>query len=286
MYAKDEYEIVMYPKLHHIKVNTVDIIYRNLHVHREFELCLVLNGFANISVRNRFFFVQEGSVFFFNSNEPHEINASEHSGVRIIYIQVANTFCQEYLNLFRNLELLENDLSSSISEEQNCELIQLIKQVVSDYNDSGSLSLLHCMSNIYQLFCWLLQHIPHHQLDETESRARGKKAARLRRITEYIDAHYSGRITLAELAKSEGITLTYLSHFIRNNLNMTFQDYVNNVRFEKALKLIANSNMRMVDVCIESGFSDVKYLNRMFEKRFGCTPKAYRDSLDSRQRAQ
>ena len=62
---------------------------------------------------------------------------------------------------------------------------------------------------------------------------------------------------------------------------MTFLDYLNNVRFEKALMLITDSNMRMVDICMESGFSDVKYLNRMFEKRFGCTPKAYRESLVS-----
>ena len=279
MYVQDEYEVVRYPKLHHVKIDQVDIIYRNLHVHREFELCLVHSGSATISVNNRSFSVHSGSTFFFNSNEPHEISASEYSSVKIIYIQIANNFCLDYLNLFRNLEVLENDLSSYLTSEQNSEIAQLIRQVVADYNAADDLNLRHCMSNIYLLFCRLLAYVPYHQLDEAESRARKKKAARLRRITEYIDSHYSSRITLSDLAQSEGITLTYLSHFIHDNLKMTFQDYVNNVRFEKALKLIANSNMRLVDVCMESGFSDIKYLNRMFEKRFGCAPKTYRDSL-------
>ena len=279
MYVQDEYEVVRYPKLHHVKIDQVDIIYRNLHVHREFELCLVLSGSATISVNNQSFSVEKGSTFFINSNEPHEISASEYNCVKIVYIQIANNFCQDYLNLFRNLELLKNDLTRTLTAEQNTEITQLIHQVVADYYDADELNLLHCMSNIYLLFSRLLDYVPYHQLDEAESRARKKKAARVRRITEYIDSHYNSRITLSDLAKSEGVTLTYLSHFIHDNLRMTFQDYLNNVRFEKALKLIANSNMRMVDVCMESGFSDIKYLNRMFEKRFGCTPKAYRDSL-------
>ena len=32
MYVQDEYEVVKYPKLHHVKIDQVDIIYHNLHV--------------------------------------------------------------------------------------------------------------------------------------------------------------------------------------------------------------------------------------------------------------
>lgn len=286
MHVPDEYELVMYPRLHHVRINQVDIINRNLHVHREFELCLVRSGSATIKVNNRSFPVQPGCVFFFNSNEPHEINAGDYGSVRLLYIQLANNFCQDYLPQFRNLEVLENDLSSCITPEQNAELGQLICAVAADYSSPDALFRLHCMSKLFLLFSRMLEYVPYHQLNETEARARKKKAARLRRITEYIDAHYTSHISLSELARSEGVTLTYLSHFIHDNLKMSFQEYVNNVRFEKALKLIADPNMRMVDVCMESGFSDVKYLNRMFEKRFGCTSRAYRDALlrqDSKQ---
>lgn len=279
MNPRDEYEVIVYPRLHHIKIDHVDIIYRNLHVHRELELCLVRDGAATIRVNNRSFSVQKDSTFFFNSNEPHEITARENGGVKITYIQIANNFCQDYLNLFRNLELLENDLTSCITPAQNAAITRLMLQVVNDYDDNGALGRLHCMSNIFLLISSLLQFVPYHQMEETESQARKKKAARLRRITEYIDSHYSNRISLAELARSEGISLTYLSHFIHDNLNMTFQDYVNNVRFEKALKLIGDTGMRLVDISMESGFSDVKYLNRMFEKRLGCTPREYRNML-------
>ena len=279
MCVQGEYELIAYPRLHHVKVDTVDIFSRNLHLHRELELCHVLDGTAEVQLSGGGFPAPRGASFFFNSNQPHAIRAQGASGVRIACIQVANNFCQDYLNLFRGLELQACDLRGCLSAAQEIELAQAILRVVADDQSRDPLAQLRCLGDVCLLFSMLLNWVPYRLLDESEARARGKKAARLRRITEYIDAHSTGKISLAELARSEGVTLSYLSHFIRDNLNMSFQDYVNNLRFQRALKLIADPGMRLVDVCIESGFSDVKYLNRMFERRCGCTPGEYRNSL-------
>lgn len=61
----------------------------------------------------------------------------------------------------------------------------------------------------------------------------------------------------------------YLSHFIHDNPIMTFQEYVSSMRFERALKLICNTGMYPTDISMVSGFSYVKYLSKMLEKRFG-----------------
>ena len=53
----------------------------------------------------------------------------------------------------------------------------------------------------------------------------------------------------------ENVTKTYLSHFIHDNLNMTFQEYVSSVRFERALKLIRSTSMCLTDISVGSGFS-------------------------------
>ena len=59
---------------------------------------------------------------------------------------------------------------------------------------------------------------------------------------------------------------------------MTFQQYLNNLRFEKARKLIETTDMCLSDVSLASGFSDPKYMKRMFAERFGCTPGAHRQN--------
>lgn len=267
---KEEYEVVAYPKMNHVRASIVQIVNRNTHVHRALELGLALEGDGIVRVHDNSFSVHKGSLFFFNANEPHEIIASSQDGIRIAYLQVANSFCSEYLSCFRNLELLKNDLSTYLSHEHLYELTALMVQSMQAYlaEDSDTYGL-RCICSICQLYSKLLAYIPYTQMTEAAYLARNKKMARLSRITEYIDTNYSEKITLEELASRENVTKTYLSHFIHDNLNMTFQEYVSSVRFERALKLIRNTSMCMTDISVVSGFSDVKYLSKMLEKHFG-----------------
>ena len=267
---KEEYEVVVYPKLNHVRASIVQIVNRNTHVHRALELGLTLEGDGLVRVNDNSFSVRKGSLFFFNANEPHEIIASSGDGIKIAYLQVANSFCSEYFSCFRNLELLKNDLTTYLSRAQLHELTVLMVKSLQDYlaDDSDTYGL-HCICSICQLYSKLLAYVPYRQMTETAYLARNKKMARLSRITEYIDTNYSEKITLEELAQRENVTKTYLSHFIRDNLNMTFQEYVSTVRFERALKLIRNTSMCLTDVSVVSGFSDVKYLSKMLEKHFG-----------------
>lgn len=267
---KEEYEVVAYPKLTHVRAGVVQIVNRNTHVHRALEMGLALEGDGLVRVNENSFSIHPGSLFLFNSNEPHEIIASGTEGVKVAYLQVANSFCSDYVSCFRNLELLKNDLSVYLPPKERKEIIGLMVQSLLDYfAEPGDMYGLRCVCSIGQLYSKLLSYVPYRQMTEAAYLARNKKMARLSRITEYIDTYYSEKITLEELAKSENVTKTYLSHFIHDNLNMTFQEYVSSMRFEKALKLIRNTTMCLTDISVVSGFSDVKYLSRMLEKHFG-----------------
>ena len=259
-----------YPKLNHVRANIVQIVNRNTHVHRALEIALVLEGEAQVHIGSAVFHAKQGSLFFFNANEPHEIIASTQEGIRIAYMQVASSFCSEYISGFRNLELLESDLSGCLKPWQLLELTGLMVKALQDYfADSDDLYALRCICSICQLYNKLLEYVPYRYMSESDYLSRNKKMARLSRITEYIDRNYAEKITLEQLASREDVTVTYLSHFIHENLHMTFQEYVSSVRFERALKLLRNTTMCLTDVSVVSGFSDVKYLTRMLEKHFG-----------------
>ena len=267
---KEEYEVLAYPKLQHINGNIVHIINRNAHVHRALEIGLVLDGEGIVRLDERDFTIQKGSLFFFNSNEPHQILALSQTGLKVAYLQTASSFCNEYLSCFRNLEIKENDLTGILSAQQRKELTGLMVQAMTDYMaEDSDLYGLHCICSICQLYSRLLSVVPYQQMTEAAYLARNKKMARLSRITEFIDQNYSEKITLTQLAERENVTTTYLSHFIHDNLHMTFQEYVSSVRFERALKLLRDTTMCMTDVSVVSGFSDVKYLSRMLETYFG-----------------
>lgn len=267
---KEEYEVVGYPKMTHIRANVVRIINRNTHVHRAMELGLTLDGDGIVRVNDNSFSIHKGSLFLFNANEPHEILASGKDGVVVAYLQIANSFCSEYTYCFRNVEILKNDLSVYLPPKRRREVTEKMVESLQSYLADGDEQYgLRCVRSICTLYCMLLDYVPYRQMTQAAYLAKNKKMARLSRITEYVESCYSERITLEELARREDVSKTYLSHFIHDNLNMTFQEYVSSMRFERALKLIRNTTMSLTDISIVSGFSDVKYLSRMLEKRFG-----------------
>ena len=278
---KEEYEIVAYPKLHHVRASIVQIVNRNAHVHQALEMGLVLAGEGRVRIGEMTFDIEKGSLFFFNANEPHEIIAANQSGVRIAYLQVSTSFCREYLSGFRNLELLQNDLSSFLESGRLKEVTELMLETLVDYihHEEGDFHALRCICSICQLYAKLLEYVPYRHMKEAAYLSRNKKMARLSRITEYINDNYAEKISLETLAQREKVTATYLSHFIRDNLHMTFQDYISSVRFERALQLLRGTSMCLTDISVVSGFSDVKYLTRMLEKQFGTTARECRTLL-------
>lgn len=60
---------------------------------------------------------------------------------------------------------------------------------------------------------------------------------------------------------------------------MSFQEYVNALRFEHAVLLLKKTDMRIIDICLESGFSDTKYLNKRFLQTYQLTAKEFREKM-------
>jgi len=129
------------------------------------------------------------------------------------------------------------------------------------------------------LFYELLQLTPHTNISHTESIYAHNKATRMRRIVDFIEEHQEEKIMLSDIAEYEHVTLTYLSHFFKDNFHMTFQEYVSKLRCEKARNLIITTDLSLLDISISCGFSDPKYFKKGFISLYGCSPKEYRHNF-------
>jgi len=111
-----------------------------------------------------------------------------------------------------------------------------------------------------------------------------QKNARVERIISYIDANFETQIRLQDLAEQENLSQTHFSHLFTSLFGVTFQNYVNMKRMEQCIRLMPNKEKTLLEISYESGFSDPKYMNRMFMKHFGCTPKEYRKRIGVEQK--
>lgn len=271
-----EFEVVRYEKLRHVHIFLVNILFRNMHEHSDFEVNVILDGTARVLFENREIRVQKNSLLLFNPYQPHEIIADAPKPVQILSVQISNRFCEEYFPQLRNISFSTTDLNAVLPMQVQEQLRSRIFSTARCFWQEGPMFQMESIGNVCYLMREIMTNLQYTVMGEQEYATRKRKTARVRRIIDYISCHYKEKIMLPELAKMEGVTTTYLSHFFRETLHMTFQEYLNRLRLEKALVLMKDSTMCLMDVCMECGFSDNKYLNRMFIKEFGFSASTYR----------
>ena len=95
-------------------------------------------------------------------------------------------------------------------------------------------------------------------------------------INEYIDKNYRRKLTLQILASRFYISPAYCSNLLKENLNMTFNDYISKIRIEKAKQLLSQTSISVAKVSDEIGYSNPKYFFKIFKSYTGLTPLEYR----------
>ena len=73
-------------------------------------------------------------------------------------------------------------------------------------------------------------------------------------------------MTLSNLAKKLNISTHILSQYLNDNLDKSFSLFINELRIEKACKLLLNKSHSIIEVSEKSGFINVSNFNRKFKE--------------------
>lgn len=274
----NEFEVVSYEQLRHFSIFLNRITYRNYHFHGAFELMLVLEGQGRISIGGEKILLEPGSLVLINPYEAHEINGTDGSVLTLIF-QVSPHFLRDYVPELPNIRFLQHLVNPSLTADWQERFQQMLVENALTYLRQEPYFALSCVALSAELLECLLIHLPKEILSGRHRSSLKQQIDRMRRITDYMEAHYLEPIHLDTLAQMEGLTSTYVSHLISNNLGISFQEYLNNLRFEKAMDYLRTSTMTLTEIAVASGFSDLKYLNKVARKRTGQNIQNYKNQI-------
>ena len=115
-----------------------------------------------------------------------------------------------------------------------------------------------------------------------ESGASAVVATRLAAALDYIASHFSDpELSLAKVAQSLSISPRYLQRLLESS-GTSFTAHVAELRLKHAFTLLTAENLldvRICDIALQTGFSDISHFNRLFRSRFGGTPSDVRHQL-------
>ncbi len=80
-------------------------------------------------------------------------------------------------------------------------------------------------------------------------------------------------------ARRAGMSRALFTRNFRQYTGMTWTEYVRSVRISRAMKLMTETDLEILDVALESGFGNLGYFYRCFKQCAGTTPKAFRKQI-------
>ncbi|HTX92803.1 MAG TPA: substrate-binding domain-containing protein [Anaerolineales bacterium] len=98
----------------------------------------------------------------------------------------------------------------------------------------------------------------------------------VRQAMAFIHAQYAEPLSREDIARHIGISADYLTDCFRQELNITPMMYLRRYRIRQARELLETTNLSIMQVALEVGFSESAHFTRTFQKEVGVTPRAFR----------
>ena len=100
-----------------------------------------------------------------------------------------------------------------------------------------------------------------------------EKEEAVQRMQDYIAAHLTERITLADLSEAACYSPWYSARLFKELTGSAPADYIRRLKLSKSALRLRDETCRIIDVAYDMGFGSVDGYQRAFFREFGCNPK-------------
>lgn len=235
--------------------------YRNLHNishwHMEHELIACREGSAQIMLDDTMYNITQRQCIFCHSGRVHYISASPDSLLLVclfnekMYDSITSPFALEN-PVFEDRYGILPKLSEIRHELQNqpiffeCRTEAMIGEILVDIFRGEPLREAQ----------WQFSDV----------------ITRYKQLLNHIDLEYE-HITYQNAVQFMNMSDAYFSRYFKRQAGMTFSQYLNVVRIEKAVQLLdCAPTMKITDVMLRCGFNTIRSFNRVFREVTGFTP--------------
>ncbi|MDC7244941.1 MAG: AraC family transcriptional regulator [Sphaerochaetaceae bacterium] len=259
------------------------------HTHHFLELVLILDGECEHIMDKKVFHVVKGDIFFINNKVSHAFNIPKGKTLTLLNY----CFLPEYLTKTITLDKLNEGIQFTLVEpffrvEDNFmfrlhlegdafyRVLHLALASVDAFNRSYPkqnelvpLLFKALMIRIYQLY---------NESGIQKLAVLKRREKIIRELLDTIEKNYLEDISVEDIIEPTGLGRTRANDLFKSIEGETIKQFINRRRIEQASQLLAQSNLDILTVALDSGFNDLSYFNRIFKRTTGMTPSEFRKS--------
>jgi AraC-like DNA-binding protein len=236
------------------------------HTHKNARLVFVLRGkFSEIYGRHH----RQCSPFMAIFRLPQEEHSEDYYGKGIVCLSVdiqpawLEHLRQYNLNLNKSSDFRSNTLMSLIT--------RLNDEIVDGDHISGlaiEALLLEIAVEIYR--------------QDKKALPKYKKPRWLDDAKDYIQGSLTLNLTVSQIAAEVNVHPVHLARVFRQNCGCTIAEYIRRLRIGLACMMLSSTNESLIEIALNSGFSDQSHFSKTFKRVMNLTPAEYRAAINSR----
>jgi AraC family transcriptional regulator len=179
----------------------------------------------------------------------------------------------------------ESQLSSNFEVRERCTrsdgvISSIGMALLGELESAGLSGRLYAESLANLLAVHLLRHYTSGGSD-LQRITGGLSAQKLKHVLAFVAENYSNDIHLAELASVAGMSCFHFAREFKRSTGTTPHQYLIKFRVERAKALLAEAELPLTEVGLQSGFSHQSHFTRLFRRFTGTTPHCYRLMLQT-----
>lgn len=218
----------------------------------------VVKGKGYIETPEEKYTVEAGDFYFLNKLCYHIYYSDPDEPYEKIFLVLKGSFVDFLVSGYR--------LSNSVYVKK-CNLDGLMTQIINHLSREGPI-------NYDRLSVWVLEIFQ--QLFPPPYQSKTNTNFIPEMIKNYIDAHINEKITLDDISNNLYISKSHIERTFKEEYNQTPMAYCANQKISQVASMLITTNYSISHIAQQFGYSDVKYMSKIFKKIKGKTPMEYR----------
>jgi xylan 1,4-beta-xylosidase len=258
-----------------VRISLQNINHFKLHWHNHIEILYVLEGSIRITTDGINFKLDKGHICFINSGVIHSTSRGDDDNL-ILIIYITDSKKSVFYN-FKDMKFNHETYLESFQKNlvPLSDLQHLFLKIYIEYKNKlpGYENMI--LSQINACFAIMIRHsylIPKDKNDYIGD----NNLKRFNLILDYINNHYTEKLSLHDLSDIMHMNYYYLSHFFKDIAGISYQKYINGLRLNKSEILLTTTKKTITQIALDCGFPNIKSFTTIFKLNFGMLPTEYR----------
>ena len=252
-----------------------------LHWHEEMEIIYIKKGHGYVTVDFKQYKVSGSTIVLILPGQLHSIEqyddlSMEYENiifnVGMLLPRIEDISSTNFLRPFLNGQITVSSVYSIVSEHYDalaacldaCDEINKTKPEGYD---------LYIKGKLFEFFFVLSNRCRNEKNPRTI-----KSLGKIKIILKFVENNYMHKISVSEAADRVDFSESHFMRYFKENMGTSFVEYLRDYRLTMAARLLLVSDASILNIAEEVGFDNLSYFNRAFKKKYGITPREYRNN--------